>query len=98
MLAMKPETRLVLSPNVLLHAVPSADWYGAFDVASGDHFRLNKTAYWVLETIGSGVKMGDLRDKFLERFDVDPLTGDIDLADVLRQFLDNGLVLVKEGS
>ena len=92
MLAMTPETNLALDDDVLIQALPDADHYFAFNVKTGDQFRLNETAHWVLEAISVEVSFGGLTDKFAQAFDLgfDEARGD--LSEVLAFGLDNGLV------
>lgn len=83
MLAMKLGTRLALIEDIMLQAIPELDHYYAFNVANGDHFELNHSAYWVLETIGQGVTLAELTERFTGQFEIDPMTADKDIAEVL---------------
>lgn len=87
-----PETRLALSSSILLRSLPSHDSYFAFDVAAGDQFRLNRTSFWILETIGCGVRWNDLLAQFLETFDVTPQQGREDLSDIVGLFYQERIV------
>lgn len=60
MLALNAEIRFQLEEDILLQALPELDHYYAFNVKSGDNFKLNHTAHWALENIGGRVKYGDL--------------------------------------
>lgn len=92
MLALKAETRLALAEDIMLQAIPELDHYYAFNVANGDHFELNHTAYWVLETIGQGVTLTQLRERFESQFDIDPGTADEDLTEVLGFGIENHII------
>ena len=69
MLALNAEIRFQLGEDILLQALPELDHYYAFNVKSGDNFKLNHTAHWVLGAIGGGVKYGDLLQNQLHRHD-----------------------------
>jgi len=89
---MKADTRLALSEDIMLQAIPELDHYYAFNVANGDHFELNHTAYWALETIGQGVTLTELREQFGSQFDIDPGTADEDLTKVLGFGIENYII------
>lgn len=92
MLALGDGTVLELSPTILLRALPDQGWYFAFDVANGEQFRLNRTAFWILEAIGTGIQWSDLRDRFLETFEVEPGEGEADLVAVVGRFVEENVI------
>ncbi len=92
MLALKADTRLALAEDIMLQAIPELDHYYAFNVANGDHFELNHTAYWVLETIGQDVTLRQLRERFESQFHIDPGIADEDLAEVLGFGIENHII------
>src|SRR3990172_5653175 len=92
MLALDPKTILALSPDILLRSIPDQGWYFAFDVASGDEFRLNGTSFWILEAISTGVAWTDLLAEFLAGFDVDPEQGEADLRAATSRLCEEGVV------
>ncbi len=92
MLGIDEETTLELSPSVLLRSVPARDVYYAFDISTGDSFRLNTTSFWILEAIGRGIGWAALREQFLGNFEVAREQGISDLVDTVRQFLHDGIV------
>ncbi len=83
MLALKPETVLNLKPGIVLHSLPDQNWFHAFSVITGDQFRLNRTSYWVLETISNGIDWALLRDKFIKIFEVSAKQGEADLRELV---------------
>lgn len=95
MLALKPDTRLVLGEDIMIQAIPELDHYYAFNVKNGDHFELNHTAYWVLEAIGQGVRLAELRPRFAERFELNAEIVEKDLAEVISFGVENHII--KEG-
>lgn len=92
MLALGPETRLALSTSIVLRSLPAYGAYFAFDITTGDQFRLNRTSFWILETIGCGVTWGDLLAQFLDSFDVTPQRGHEELAAIIDQFCKERIV------
>jgi hypothetical protein len=91
-LELTPESSLALFPTILLRSVPQQDLYYVFDVASGDQFRVNRTSYWILETIGCGILWRDLLVRFSDAFDISPDDGLADLSNAIDQFLTEGII------
>ena len=85
MLALKPETALTLEPGIVLHSLADQDWFYAFSVVTGDQFRLNRTSFWVLETISHGIEWVRLRDNFLTTFEVSTQQGETDLRKLVNE-------------
>ena len=92
MLGLKPESVFALSEHILLQALPEADHFYAFDVKSGDHFKLNNTAHWVLESIGVGARLDDLVGNFADDFGLEPQTATEDLYEVVSFALENKII------
>ncbi len=85
MLALKSGVVLMIERGIVLHSLPDHDWFFAFNVVTGDQFRLNRTSFWVLETIGDGTEWLGLRNSFLTTFDISPQQGEADLRTLLNQ-------------
>lgn len=83
MLALKPETVLNLESGIVLHSLPDQNWFHVFSVITGDQFKLNRTSYWVLETISNGIDWTLLRDKFIKIFEVSAKQGEADLRELV---------------
>lgn len=92
MLAMKPETKLTLGDDILIQGLSELDHYYAFNVKSGDHYRLNSSAFWVLQEIGSGILLRHLKKQFASFFRLDQETASGDLSEVLKYSIENHLV------
>lgn len=92
MLALDAETRIALSPTILLRSLPEQGHFLAFDIAGGDHFRLNRTSFWILEAIGTGIRWADLLAQFLRTFGISYEEGEADLTVVVGQFLHEKVV------
>ena len=91
MLAPRPGVNFELVPTLVLRAA-GGDLYYAFDVATGDHFRLNETSYWILETIGEGIAWEGLVRRFLDEFDVPAGPGIADLTEIIQEFHQQSII------
>ena len=80
---LKPGLVLTLEDGIVLHSLPDQDVYYAFSVINGDQYKLNKTSYWVLETISDGIEWGQLLDNFISTFDVAKDHGESDLKKLI---------------
>ena len=85
MLALRPGVVLSLEPGIVLHSLPEHDWFYAFSVVTGDQFQLNRTSFWVLEEISSGIEWNRLRDDFLTTFEVSAKQGEADLRKLVNE-------------
>lgn len=92
MLALKPDIRLTLGEDIMIQAIPELDHYYAFNVKNGDHFELNHTAHWVLDTIGQDVTLAELGPRFAERFELDAKIADKDLIEVINFGIENHII------
>jgi len=87
MLELRPDTVLALAPQIMLYSIPDQQWYFAFDVASGDQFRLNRTSYWVLEQINGGIEYSTLMRSFFNMFEVPEEEGSHDLKQLINKLI-----------
>lgn len=92
MLAIKPDVRLALAEGIMVQAIAELDHYYAFNIMEGDQFKLNHTAYWVLETIGTGINFQALLDEFAQNFDLEKEKAKEDLAEVIQFALENHII------
>ena len=83
MLEIESNATLALEEGIVLHSLPEQDWFYAFSVVSGDQFRLNKTSFWVLENISTGLEWRKLRDRYLKTFEVPLQQGEKDLGELV---------------
>ena len=97
MLALKADDKINLVPNIALHGDAQKDFFMAFDVITGEQFRLNSTSFWVMELINEGIEWTKLKESFFRRFEVDRVQGDKDLNSLASQLLELGLVEIKGG-
>lgn len=96
MLALKPRTLLVLEAGIVLHSLPDQNWFYAFSVITGDHFRLNRTSFWVLEEINEGIEWTRLKDNYLATFDVAPEQGEADILQLLNELYEDKIIRRQE--
>ena len=92
MLALKAGVVLALEPGIVLHSLPDQDWFYAFSVVSGDQFRLNRTSFWVLEKISTGIEWNKLRDNFLKIFEVPFEQGESELKSLVDELCSQKIV------
>lgn len=92
MLALKPDVRLALEEGTMIQAIAELDHYYAFNITGGDQFKLNYTAYWVLEAIGKGANFQALVDEFTQNFDLEAEKAKEDLAEVIYFALENNII------
>lgn len=92
MLVLKPTSRLALADDIMLQGIPELDHYYAFDTTTGDHYQLNRTAHWVLESIGKGISFQELLDMFAKTFELSKETAGNDLLEVIHNSLENHII------
>ena len=83
---------LALEPGIVLHSLPNQDRFYAFSVISGNQFRLNRTSFWVLEKISTGIEWSKLRDYFLETFEVPSEQGESELKSLVDELCSQTIV------
>ncbi|MFX0198198.1 MAG: PqqD family protein [Candidatus Hodarchaeota archaeon] len=92
MLALKPDTRLVLEEEITIQAIAELDHYYAFNVSTGDQFQLNHTSHWVLESIEGGITFQELTDKFAGGFALSSDKAKEDLMELIKFALESGII------
>lgn len=92
MLEIKPTTRFALEESVTLQGISELDHYYAFDTKSGDQYRLNHTAHWVLNSVGRGVNFQELLNKFIIAYDLPQNTAEDDLFEIIHDAIDNHII------
>lgn len=92
MLSISPESRFSLNEDLLLRAIADINRFYAFNLANGDHFRLNETAYRSLEIINAGISFDDLVQKYAAEFELGRQKAAQDLLTVLEFALNNNLI------
>ena len=92
MLALKPGEALALEHGIVLHSLPDQNFYYAFSVVTGDQFRLNKTAFWVLEAISNGIGWIRLKEGFLAAFEISAEEGEADLRELLNDLYNQKII------
>ncbi|TSA55716.1 MAG: hypothetical protein D4R38_00010 [Dehalococcoidia bacterium] len=92
MLALKPDETIVLEQGIVLHSLPDQNFYHAFSVVTGDQFQLNRTSFWVLETISNSIEWSHLKNKFLAAFEVTDLQGEADLRKLVSDLYEQKII------
>jgi hypothetical protein len=96
MLEIKPDTPIALTPSIVLHSLPSRNFYYAFDVESGEQYKLNMTSFWVLEKISARIEWSELKESFLNTFEVSPEQAQMDLIALINDLSNQHLVRSEE--
>lgn len=97
MLALKAHDTIALVPNIALHGDVDNNFFLAFNVITGEHFRLNCTSYWVLKSITEAIQWANLKKSFFQKFEVDRTQGNEDLDSLASQLLELNLVEINGG-
>lgn len=92
MLAINSDNIFVLAEGISLQSIPELEHYFAFNTSTGDHFKLNHTAHWVLESIGSETSFHGLIEKFAKEYDLSQDTAKEDLSEIIRYALENNII------
>ncbi len=92
MLAINSHTKFALAEGISLQSIPELEHYFAFNTSTGDHFKLNHTAHWVLEAISSETSFHELVDKFTKEYDLSQETAKEDLSEIIRYALENNII------
>jgi len=92
MLALKPDETIVLEQGIVLHSLPDQNFYHAFSVVTGDQFQLNRTSFWVLETISNSIEWSQLKNKLLAAFEVTDLQGEADLRKLVSDLYEQKII------
>jgi hypothetical protein len=83
MLEIESGMLLSLADDIILKALPEGEQFYAFNVCSGEYFSLNHTAYWILNTIKSGLCFSELRRAYVNHFSIGAEKADKDLREVI---------------
>ena len=92
MLALEPGETIALENGIVLHSLPDQKFYYAFSVVTGDQFQLNRTSFWVLETISNSIEWSQLKEKFLAAFEVTDLQGEADLRQLVSDLNEQNII------
>jgi len=87
-----PEVMLCLAEGVIIRSLSETDQYYAFNTITGDHFSLNDTVFWVLDTLGKPTGLAELELAYVETFGVNRTMGVKHLREVIALSLENALI------
>ncbi len=96
MLEINEHTVFSLFDSIVMQALPELDSFYVFNVETGDHYKLNSTAYWLLENIGRSKNFKSLVQIFAREYGNDEATAEKDIEDILHFGLDNNIIFKKE--
>ena len=96
MLEMKENETFKISPAIFLQKIIELEKCWAFNTDTGEHYTLNETSYWILERIAEGLPPQNIVQDFLSTFDVEEKEGTRDFNDIIKNFLDEGIIERRE--
>ena len=96
MLEINNKTIISLSDSIVLQSLPDLDMYYAFNIETGDHYKLNSSAYWLLKKITRGYSSDSLRQEFISEYEIDAETAQKDIEDIMQYSLDNKIISIEE--
>lgn len=86
-----------LSKDIVLRKVERLHLYWAFNVSDGSRYRLNHTAYLILEMLAAGGQsLVDILNSIVDAYEVDLEQSQKDLKEILEELLYEGVVMRKE--
>ena len=96
MLEMKDTDTFEISSNIFLQKISELEKCWAFNTDTGEHYTLNETSYWILERIAEGAALQNIVQDFLGTFDVEEKEGTRDFNEIIKNFLDEGIIERRE--
>ena len=96
MLEMKDTDTFEISSAIFLQKISELEKCWAFNTDTGEHYTLNETSYWILERITEGLPSQNILQDFLGTFDVEEKAGTRDFDDIIKNFLDEGIIERRE--
>jgi len=96
MLEINDHTVFSLFDSIVMQALPELDSFYAFNVETGEHYKLNSTAYWLLENMGQSNNIKSLVQIFAREYSIDEATAKKDIENILHFGLDNNIIFKKE--
>ena len=96
MLEMKNNSTFEISSTIFLQKISELEKCWAFNIDTGEHYTLNETSYWILERIAEGVALSNIVQDFLSTFDVEEKEGTRDFNEIIKNFLDEGIIERRE--
>ena len=92
MLALEFGNLLALESGIVLRSIQDQNRFYAFNVVTGEQFRLNRTSFWILEEISDGIEWTHLRTNYLATYDISPEQGEVDLIRVLSELYNHKVI------
>ena len=82
----------ILAENIFLQKIDGLGKHWVFNIDTGEHYSLNETSYWILERIAEGLSLQNILRDFLNTFGVEEKEGTTDFNDIIKTFLDEGII------
>ena len=95
MLEINDKTIISLSDSIVLQSLPDLNMYYAFNIETGDHYKLNSSAYWLLEKVAQGYMPESLKQAFILEYGINSETAQKDIDDIMQFFLDNKIINIE---
>ena len=92
MLEIKETDTFKISPAIFLQKISELGKCWAFNTDTGEHYTLNETSYWILERIADELPLQNIVQDFLSTFDVEEKEGTRDFNNIIKNFLDEGII------
>lgn len=96
MLEINQDDTFILAENIFLQKITELEKYWVFNIDTGEHYSLNKTSYWILEQLAENLPAKTILEDFLENFNVDEKEGTRDFNDIIKNFLNEGIIERRE--
>jgi len=96
MLEINDKTVISLSDSIVLQSLPNLDMHYAFNIETGDHYKLNSSGYWLLKKITQGCSSDSLVQEFVSEYGIDKKTAQKDIDDIMQFTLNNKIISIEE--
>jgi hypothetical protein len=89
-MSIQPDCKVQISPDVLFQEV--AGEIVLLDLRSESYFGLDEVGTRIWRLLETGINIGEVLQKLLQEYDVDQITLEADVADLLERLLEAGLI------
>ena len=96
MLEINQNDSFILAESIFLQKISELEKYWVFNIDTGEHYSVNETSHWILEQIAENSPAKNILKDFLGNFDVEGKAGTRDFNDIIKNFLDEGIIERRE--
>jgi hypothetical protein len=96
-LALTDKTSFTLREDIVLQALPELDHYYAFNISSGDQYRLNESAHRILSMLREPRTVPELKEHLSAYYDIAENTAEEDLQAIIEQAYADQLIARRSG-